>query len=165
LRKTKNISLIFGLLIIISCKENVDKKAELKKETPTELKTDSKFDTLNADNFNVLFFLPTESEFEELLAENGEESGIYETDSDFGFYVNKVYDSLSKTDLKVKFVTERILKYSTGNGIEYFDRLEKDQIPYGVIFNKINCDPKIEYGVMTDIGIFQELNDYNKNCK
>ena len=159
----KIISLIFGILIIISCKKDVEKKVEI--ENPTELKTDSKLDTLNADNYNVLFFRPTESEFAELLIENGEESGLYELDSDFGFYVSKVYDSLSKTDLKVKFVTERIIKYSTNSGTEYFDRLKNTELPYGIIFNKIDCNPKIEFGVMVDIGIFQELNEYNKNCK
>jgi hypothetical protein len=161
LKKTKIISLILGILIIISCKQNVEKKAELKKENPTE----SKLDTLNADNFNVLFFYPTESEFNELLKENGEDSGLYEVDSDFGFYASKVYDSLSKTELKVKFVTERIIKYSTKSGTEYFDRFKNVEHPYGIIFNKISCDPKIEFGVMVDIGIFQELDEYNKNCK
>jgi hypothetical protein len=165
LKKTIIISLIFGILITISCKKNVEKTTELKSENLTELKTESKLDTLNADNYNVLFFHPTESEFNELLKENGEESGLYEVDSDFGFYSSKVYDSLSKTDLKVEFVTERIIKYSTKNGIKYFDRLKNAEHPYGIIFNKINCDPKIEFGVMVDIGIIQSLNEYNKNCK
>ena len=129
------------------------------------LKTEQKLDTLHADNYNVLFFHPTESEFNELLKENGEESGLYEVDSDFGFYASKVYDSLLKTDLKVEFVTERIIKYSTKNGVKYFDRLKNAEHPYGIIFNNINCDPKIEFGVMVDIGILQRLNEYNKNCK
>jgi hypothetical protein len=28
----------------------------------------------------------------------------------------------------------------------------------------VNCDPRIEFGVMTDIDIFQVLTEYNKNC-
>ena len=165
MKKTKIISLIFGILTIISCKQNVDRKAEFKAENTTELKTDLKLDTLNADNYNVLFFQLTESEFDELLKENGEESGLYEVDSDFGFYTNKVFDSISKTGLKVKYVTERIIKYSTKNEIEYLDRLKNKEHPYGIIFNKIDCDPNIVFGVMVDIGILQELNAYNKNCK
>lgn len=165
LKKTKTILLIFGILIITSCKQNVEKKAELKTEKPTELKTDSKLDTLNADNFNLLFFLPNEKEFEELLKEfENESNGLYEVDSDFGFYANKVYDSISKTDLKVEIVTERIIKYSTKNGIKYLDRLKNEEHPYGIIFNNVNCDPRIEFGVMTDIDIFQVLTEYNKNC-
>jgi hypothetical protein len=157
--------LIFGILVIISCKRNVENKAELKTKNSNELKTESKLDTLNADNYNLLFFHPNETDFEELLKEYGEErDGLYEVDSDFGFYANKVYDSISKTDLKVKIVTERIIKYSTKSGIKYLDRLKNVEHPYGIIFNNVNCEPRIVFGIMTDVGIFQELAEYNKNC-
>jgi len=143
--------------------ENFEKNKTVKL---IESKTEQKLDTLNIDNYNLLFFHPNETEFEELLKENGEESdGLYEVDSDFGFYANKVYDSISKTDLKVKIVTERIIKYSTKSGIKYLDRLKNKEGEYGVIFNQPNCEPRIEFGVMTDVGMFQELIEYNKNCK
>ena len=122
-------------------------------------------DTLDVDNFNVLLFKPTESEYNELLRTNGENSGIREVDSDFGFYAKKVYDSISKTDLKVRMVTERILKYSTKNGTGYLDRLKNAEGQYGVIFNQANCDPRIEFVVMTDVEMFRELARYNKDCK
>ena len=124
-----------------------------------------KFDTIDVDNFNVLFFKPNESEYNELLKALGENSGINEVESDFGFYTNKVYDSISKTDLKVKIVTERIIKYSTKSGIKYLDRLKNEEGKYGVIFNQPNCEPRIEFGVMTDVGMFRKLAEYNKNCK
>ncbi len=124
-----------------------------------------KLDTIDLDNFNVLFFKPNESEYNELLKSLGENSGINEVDSDFGFYANKVYDSISKTGLKVKIVTERIIKYSTKSGIKYLDRLKNEEGQYGVIFNQPNCEPRIEFGVMTDVGMFQELAEYNINCK
>ena len=165
MRKTKIISIIFGILTIISCKKNVEKKGELKTENLAELETESKIDTLNADNYNVLIFHPTESEFNELLKKEGEDSGLYEVDSDFGFYASKVFDSIKKTDLKVKNVTERIIKYSTENGIKYLDRLKNKENPYGIIFNKVNCEPRIEFGITTDIGIYQELTKYIKNCR
>ena len=143
--------------------ENLEKNKTVKL---IESKTEKKLDTLNIDNYNLLFFHPNEIEFKELLKKHGEESdGLYEVDSDFGFYANKVYDSISKTDLKVKIVTERIIKYSTKSGIKYLDRLKNEEHPYGIIFNNVECEPKIEFGVMTDIGIFQELTEYNKNCK
>ena len=131
-----------------------------------EIKTEQNLDTIDIDNYNLIFFHPNEMEFEGLLKQYGEESdGLYEVDSDFGFYVNKVYDSIIKTDLKVKIITERIIKYTSQTGIKYLDRLKNKENPYGIIFNKLNCEPKIEFGVMTGIGIFQELTDYNKNCK
>ena len=155
------VFLIFGILIFSTCKQ----KAEFKNEVLTEFETKSKLDTLNADNYNLLFFHPNENEFEDLLKEYGNENeGLYEVDSDFGFYTNNVYDSLSKTDLKIKIVTERIIKYSTENGIKYLDRLKNSEHPYGILFNDVNCEPKIKFGIMTDIGIFQELTEYNQNC-
>lgn len=143
--------------------ENFEKNKSL---NVIESKTEQKLDTLNIDYYNLLFFHPNETEFEELLKEYGEESErLYEVDSDFGFYANEVYDSISKTDFKIKIVTERIIKYSTESGIKYLDRLKNEEHPYGIIFNNVDCQPKIEFGVMTDIEIFQELTEYNKNCK
>ena len=157
----KYLSVVIAIIINFSCKQAVEKK-DLKQ---TKLETTSKLDTLNADNYNVLFFNPTKTEFNELLKENEEVSGLYEVDSDFSFYTNKVYDSLTKTDVKVKFVTERIIQYTTSNGIKYFDRLKDVEHPYGILFNKINCEPKIKFGIMHDLEILQELVEYNKNCK
>jgi len=145
---------------------DIPKNIEYFEKNNTLKQSEPKLDTLNIDNYNLLFFHPNEMEFEELLKQNGEESeGLYEVDSDFGFYVNRVYDSIMKTDLKVKIITERIIKYSTKNGIKYLDRLKNKEHPYGIIFNNVNCEPRIEFGVMTDVGMFQELVEYNKNCK
>lgn len=148
-------------------RKDVPKNIEFfKNHEKTKLeKYDQKGDTLNADDFNVLLFRPSELEFDVLLKEVGEDSGLYEVDSDFGYYASIIYDSISKTELKIDIVTERIIKYSTKNGVRYFDRLNKKEHPYGIIFNSLECDPKIEFGVMTDINFFQELADYNKYCK
>jgi hypothetical protein len=155
------------MIILLSCK--TEKKEKKFIDSPilngTVKPIIVKLDTIDVDNFNVLFFKPNESEYDELLKTLGENSGINEVDSDFGFYANKVYDSILKTDLKVKIVTERIIKYSTISGIKYLDRLKNEEGQYGVIFNQANCEPRIEFGVMTDVGMFQELAEYNKNCK
>jgi len=121
----KYLSVVIAIIINFSCKQAVEKK-DLKQN---KLETTSKLDTLNADNYNVLFFNPT------------------------------------KTDVKVKFVTERIIQYTKSNGIKYFDRLKDVEHPYGILFNKINCEPKIKFGIMHDLEILQELVEYNKNCK
>jgi predicted RND superfamily exporter protein len=151
-------------------KADIPKNIEYFKKNKTvkliESKTEKELDTMNIDNYNIIFFHPNEMEFEELLKEYGKESeGLYEVDSDFGFYVNKVYDSISKTDLKVRIITERIIKYSTKSGVKYLDRLKNEEHPYGIIFNSVECEPKMEFGVITDIGFYQVLAEYKKNCK
>ncbi|QXP78756.1 MULTISPECIES: hypothetical protein [Winogradskyella] len=149
-------------------KADIPKNVENYEKNKTEklIKVEQKLDTLNIDNYNLVFFHPNEAEFEELLKEKGEESeGLYEVDSDFGFYASNVYDSISKTESKVKIITERIIEYSTKSGIKYLDRLKNKEHPYGIIFNNVNCEPRIEFGIMTDIDMFQIWNEYKKNCK
>ena len=155
------------MLILLSCKIEKKEKDFIDSPILNHIPSASivKLDTINIDNFNVLFFKPNESEYNKLLEVLGENSGINEVDSDFGFYANKVYDSILKTDLKVKIVTERIIKYSTNSGIKYLDRLKNEEGQYGVIFNQLNCEPRFEFGVMTDVGMFQELVEYNNICK
>jgi len=144
--------------------DDIPKNAN-KVQIPIESKTKHKLDTLDIDDYNLLFFHPSESEFGQLIKIEGENSGLYEVDSDFGFYINSVNNSLSKTNLKIKFITERIIKLKTNNGLINLDRLENKEGPYGVIFNSNNCEPRIEFGVMTDIDIFQIWDEYLKNCK
>ena len=146
-------------------KADIPKNIEYFEKNGTIKLLESELDTINIDNYDLLFFHPNEKEFEELIIDQGENSGLYEVDSDYVFYANKVYDSISKTELKVKVITERIIKYSTNTGIKYLDRLKNKKHPYGIIFNSVNCNPKIEFGIMTDIGMLQELTRYKKNCK
>jgi len=161
--KIKTI-IFLEFLLFISCNADRKQKSELV-EKEIKVKTEKLLDTINADNYNVLFFKPNDSEYEKLLEKYGEDSGINEVDADFGFYINRVYDSLSKTDLKIKIVTERIIKLKMSDGTIFFDRINNEDGYYGIIFNQPNCEPRIESGVMTGIGILQMLSDYNKNCK
>ncbi|NRD24901.1 hypothetical protein HNV10_16725 [Winogradskyella litoriviva] len=151
-------------------KADIPKNVENYEKNNTEklIKTEieQNLDTLNIDNYNLVFFHPNEAEFDELLMENGEKStSLYEMNSDFGFYASNVYDSISKTESKIKIITERIIEYSTKSGIKYLDRLKNEEHSYGIIFNKKNCEPRIEFGIMTDIDMFQIWNEYRKNCK
>ena len=142
--------------------KKIEEQSRIKKTQ--ELNKNKALDTISIKNYNILFFSPNESEFNELLKKEGVNSGIYEVDSDFGFYSNSVNDSLAKSDVKVKYITERIAILNTKKGIEYFDRLKNDSSPYGIIFNQENCAPRIEYGVMTDIDVFQIWNEYSTKC-
>ena len=124
-----------------------------------------RLDTIDGDNFNILFFNPSTDEFDKLIDSLGENSGLNEVDSDFSYYGNKIIDSLSKTKMRIKVVTERIIKLRYNNEINYFDRIQNEKGQYGVIFNYSNCEPLINFGIMTDVGIYQELEAYRKNCK
>lgn len=156
--------LIFGFLLVNSCKKQDSNDKNINQSSNSQFESSNKKlqDTVDVDKYNVLFFHPTEEEFEILIEQYGE--SLNEVDSDFAFYANIVYDSVSKTDLRVKFVAERFIKLTTAYGIKYIDRTTNDEGLYGVIFNRPNCDPQIEYGVMTDLDLFQVLDNYIKNC-
>ena len=134
-------------------------------EDKPRFKKEKLLDTIIADNYNVLFFKPIESEYDMLLEKYGENSGLEEVDSDYSYYANKVYQSLLKTDLKLKIVSERIIKLNTQYGVIYLDRINNDKGEYGIILNQTDCEPRIEFGVMTDVDIFQFIEDYKNNCK
>ena len=155
---------IFGLLVLNSCKKSIgnDKNINLNSESQRDSNNLKLQDTVDVDKYELLFFHPSEEEFDKLLQKYGE--GLNEVDSDYAYYANKVFDSISKTDSKVKIITERIIKLTLRNGIKYIDRIKNDDGHYGVIFNAPNCDPQIEFGIMTDEEMFQVLNAYNKNC-
>lgn len=144
--------------------EDIPKNIEYFKINNVTIKL--KIDTLDIDNYDLVFFHPNETEFKDLIKKYGIEiEELNKVDSDFGFYMTKVYDSISKTALTTKIVTERILKFRTKSGVNYFDRMNNNDSEYGVIFNKKECAPRFEFNVITDIGIFQILEEYQKNCK
>lgn len=157
-------ALFIGFIILSSCKKPIVKESNSILNSNPQIESNHKTakDTVDVDEYNVLFFHPNEQEFEILLEKYGE--GLNEVDSDFAFYANSVYDSISKTDWKVKITTEKVLKLTTSSRIKYIDRGKNDDGQYGVIFNMINCDPQIEFGVMSDLEMFQALNNYIKNC-
>ena len=127
--------------------------------------TQIEIDTLDGSPFNIIFFRPSEKEYDKLWEIHGEESGLNEVDSDHGFYASKVIDSFSQTEVHVVVAKERVIQLPSSNGPIYFDRLENGKGVYGLILYKKGCDPRIEHGVMTDVGIFQEYSDYRKNCR
>ena len=152
---------LFLLTLFLACIQSKNQNSENNVQPIDELA----MDTLNADDFDLVFFHPNEEEFDELLAELGEDSGLYEVDSDYAYYANIVFDSLSKTDLKIRVASERIIKIRTSTGIKYLDRLKNEEHPYGIVLNKESCLPKIEFGVITDVGFYQLWSEYRFNCR
>ena len=161
----KTILIVFALLII-SCK-NVGKKRDLSdpKSEMAVVSEPTEGDTLNVENYDLIFLHPSENEFNRLLKIHGEDSGLYEVDSDFGFYTSKVNDSLSSTDLKIEFATNQIIKVDGGNGTVFMNRADMENGSYGIIFNHTKCDPLVEFGVMTDLEIYQRISDQKENCR
>ncbi|MGD1844394.1 MAG: hypothetical protein ACFB10_03260 [Salibacteraceae bacterium] len=121
-------------------------------------------DTLHIDEYDIVVFQPSEDEWE-MLATGGE--GVYEAASDFGYYLNDFLSRPSMANLKLQSTSARILTYSSDGGeeLQHFDRFDTSKEPFGVIFNKKGCPPKIVTGVLLDTEWKQEYEAYLAGCE
>ena len=141
------------------------KQADVASETPAEV---FKHKTLNLDTLvsvgdEIVFFKPTEEEFDSLMNVHGEESGLYEVESDFSHYANEVGKRLEGTKTKISFATQRIIKIiAFDQTVSHLDRLDNGSNEYGIIFNSSKHEPRVEFGVWTDVGILEVVKERNK---
>jgi len=118
-------------------------------------------DILPADTFisignEIVFFKPTEEEFQELIKIKGEKSGLYQVESDFSFYANEVKKKLEGSPMKVYFAKERIIKIiAFDSTISYLDRVNNGTNEYGFIINSTKYEPRVEFGVYNDMDILK----------
>lgn len=162
----KTFIILIGFLCLISCKsEGKEKNLRDQRVETALLPQPTNNDTLDVENYDLIFLRPSEEEFNRLVEVHGEDSGLNEVDSDFGFYASKVDDSLSSTDLKVHFATEKIIKMDSEKGMIIINRDEIENAAFGIIFNHTKCYPIIEFGVMTDHEIYQRIMDQKEKCR
>lgn len=109
--------------------------------------------------------MPTTKDLEKLSKEEGDESGFDEVTSDFGLYSQSVIDSLKKTSkIKTVMTNKKIITTILDNGRKIsFDRTKGDNI-VGTIFTDVENEPKIDFGVATDVDYWSMIklyfNDY-----
>ncbi|WP_040396196.1 hypothetical protein, partial [Cesiribacter andamanensis] len=101
-----------------------------------------------------VFFKPTQAEFDSLINVHGEESGLYEVDSDFTHYSSEVAKRLEGSKTKVSFATQRIIKIvAFDQTASHLDRLDNGSNEYGMVINSSKHEPRVEFGVWTDVDI------------
>lgn len=134
---------IFFILILmsLSCKREAiksDKFLEFKK------------DTIFSKGNQIVFFKPSDKFYQKELI-NFE--GIEETDSDFKYYANEVFDDVNnklKLELKAIISESRILGIiDFKNDTIFIDRY-KAKLHYGTLLNFKDKEYKLEEGVFTD---------------
>lgn len=152
--KTIFATILLPTLIMCQPKSNA-KSADEKSEMQSKVQSRD----------SILFFHPTPEEFDSLIEKFGEASGLYEVDSDFGFYAKMVFDSLKNTSMTAVNMSGRYYKYLKNNQEVIFDRLDTSNHPYGYILALDGCEPSIEFGVMSHVGIFQFIKEEKENCR
>lgn len=163
--KTLFVIFILVLLSFGSCKPE-EKKNEKTKEVKKEVvkQVEDKFASFPKDVFYtkgdcVLFLRPSDELFK--MYEDKKEEGLYEVDSDFGYYANEFYKT-QKDKHKIYFVTQRIVALiNSKNDTTLIDRYNKDLI-YGAIIQQKDSVQILE-GVQTTIDLEMALGIFNPN--
>lgn len=136
--------------------ENIEKDSLIFKKDSVQTDTAAAF---NVSGKAIVFFLPTEKEFQELFEKEGEESGIYEVSSDFSYYANEIIDSLSNASIKTLTTTNPVIVISYKAKVKIVDRRKLDHI-VGVIFTDGVKEPLVNTGVYTDLDYWQMIKEY-----
>jgi hypothetical protein len=121
--------------------------------------TYSNNDTLKAEGKTVIFFTISEMEYNTLS--RGPDSGIDETLDDFNYYAAIFADTLKKVGYKPIITGSRYIQIKLGNGIyKTYDRLAEKESVVGYIMSDGIKEPKVEYGVVTDIDLLTTFNEF-----
>jgi hypothetical protein len=113
-------------------------------------------DTVQISNNSVTFFRLNDAEFDS-IASLPDSQGLYEADSDFGFYALTIYELYKDSLIEVDISRDRIFMF----GKEVIDKFDLKN-PYGVILVK-DDRYKIATGIFTDVGIEQMIDDFFRN--
>ena len=115
-------------------------------------------DTLNISNNTILFFSISQQEYD-ILSSN-KKSEIDEVLSDFNFYSKKITEILTNKNINTNFIksVKFHLEYDSGNFYS-FNRSNFEHIVGTILMDAIK-EPKVLYGVYTDIDLLEEINKY-----
>lgn len=134
------VFVLFLISFFYSCNSNFKKNNQF---------SEFKKDTFYSKGNQIVFFTPSQLFFEKKLKN---EEGIFEVDSDFGFYSNKVHDEINKNFKSIVSATYtncRFLGIINKNDTVFVDRY-KDSLFYGTLLNFKSKVYKIDRGVFTD---------------
>jgi hypothetical protein len=99
----------------------------------------------------IIFYRLDSIEFNNFISEQ-ESEGLYETDSDFGFYSSRVIEHNNNRNITVEVLNNKMMK-------ERFS--EKDlEHPYGFAVKSVEGETKIFKGIYTDSEIIEIIEEF-----
>jgi len=115
-------------------------------------------DTLNISGKSVVFFGPTQSEYDALNEDI--QSEMNEVLTDFYYYNEKVLPFLNRNKIREFFTDKAIITIQlTGTEIRSFRRQDFKQA-VGMIMSDGRQEPKVYLGVATDIDLLKMFEDF-----
>lgn len=126
-------------------------------ETPDQ--KDFNTDTLKIEGKSVVFFSLSQEEYDALPEDP--DSGVDEVLDDFNYYAGAVADTLRKLGYNTVATGSRHIQIKLKDGTyKMFDRLSGDESIVGYIFTDGIQEPRIQYGVGTDIDLLTEFQEF-----
>ena len=119
----------------------------------TNLQSGNESDTLITEGKEIIFFNPSRSELDSIS-----NSDLYETYSDFNYHISNIISKLNENGFRTKIAKEKTIKIIAYDKSEsYLDRLNNGTSLFGFIINSNKVEPRIIFGVSTDVDILQIL--------
>ncbi|WP_242919692.1 hypothetical protein [Pontibacter liquoris] len=166
----KKIICLFLSIFLISCQETVTEQtseSKVKTEEGSSNSTLSKNASVGSDTVlvrgrSVVFFSINQEEYDRILKEEGEDSGINEILDDFNYYASEVADSLNKAGFRTLLTTNKTFIIEKNNGQRNYVTRNNKKGEVGVLLFDGLDEPKVDYGVGTDIDYFVMVQEYFK---
>lgn len=166
----KKLMCLFFCVFLLSCQETVSEKTSESNVVVEEGSSKSTIkksapvgsDTVLVSGKSVVFFSINQEEYNRILKEEGQDPVINEILNDFSYYASEVVDSLNKVGFKTVLTTNRTFAIMKNNGQKNYITRDNNKGEFGVLlFDGVN-EPKVDYGVGTDIDYFAMVEEYFK---
>jgi hypothetical protein len=159
--RRRSYLILFCLLAACSTKNNNNSSTQQNDTATATATAPLPKDTFIVDGKCIVFFQPSDKEYEAILTREGEGSGIEEVASDFDSYSKVAADSF-KNKVKVYFTTDTLIKVISENDESTIFNRQGGEHMVGVILSDSKQKPVVEYGVLTDLDYYQLFNNYFK---
>lgn len=134
---------------------------DIETTTIKEREKDYNYDTLKVEGKVVVFFTISQQEYD--LLPKDPNSGVDEVLDDFNYHAGIASDSMKRTGYETTITGSRYIQVKLDNGnFKTFDRLASQESIVGYLFSDGVKEPKIEYGVGTDLDLLSSFNDFKK---
>jgi len=135
---------------------------QITSEKAVKANSNKNSDTLTIDERSVVFFSISQEEYDKIIKEEGEGSGINEVIDDFNYYASEVTDSLRKVGFKTVMTNSKTFAFINNKDERNFITRDSKEGRVGLLLFDGIKEPMLDYGVGTDIDYLSIVDEYFK---
>ena len=129
---------------------------EAQEQVQTQIEK-NRHDSAGAQTREVIFFAPSSSELDSMLSAPGGDS-FNEVIADYDFYVSEFMSDPGRSDLKIRYISDKVISIPTSEGTLSITRDEGQS--FGVILTDHRRQPLVNRGVFVTVEYRQMCKDY-----